>query len=107
MSHVYARGAWHAPPTAHLLFTFQQTPPTQQARNNMKCLKDQGRQGDTYYNEWPVPMYQPSQMPRLSMADHDNIFANDDAIEEEDVLGDGAGAALVSDLGDEVLPFPR
>lgn len=61
--------------------------------------------GDTYFNEWPVPMHQLAQMPRLTSAEHDAIFTLDQAM---DAGGDdGSGAAMVSDLGDKVVPFPR
>ena len=55
-----------------------------------------------------MPMYQPSHMPRLTEAEHDTIFAGDDIVMEDgDVGGEGAGAAMASDLGDKVpLPFP-
>ena len=53
-------------------------------------------------------MYQPTQTPRLTPAEHDTIFTGDDVvIEDGDIGGEGAGAAMVSDLGDKVLPFPR
>ena len=105
LANVIARGAWHAPPCAHLVFTYQAAPAYQQARKKMKYLKNTGNQpGDTYYNEWPVPMYQPTQMPRLSVAEHEKIFANDDPLEDDSVAND-TGAALVKELGDEVLPF--
>ena len=108
LANVTARGAWHTPPNAHLVFTYQSAPTDQQARKKMKYLKDQGnRPGDTYYNDWPVPMYQPAQMPRLSMAEHEKIFANDEVLDDDNLVADGTGAALVKELGDEVLPFPR
>ena len=73
----------------------------------MISLEDMGnRPGDTYYNDWPVPMYQPTQMPRISEAEHEKIFANDEPLEDDSVAND-TGAALVKELGDEVLPFPR
>ena len=39
------------------------------------------------------------------MAEHEEIFATDVAI--DDGAEDGAGAAMVQDLGDKVAPFPR
>ena len=47
-------------------------------------------------------------MPKLTPAEHDTSFTGDDVvIEDGDIGGEGAGAAMVSDLGDKVLPFPR
>ena len=66
LHHVQARRAWHKPPEHHLVFTFQTVPTTGQVRKKMRYLKDQDQPGDTYYNVWPVPMYQPAQMPRLT-----------------------------------------
>ena len=105
LAHVFARGPWHSTPDDHLVFTFQAAPQTGQVRKKMRYLKDQERPGDTYYNDWPVPMYQPSQMPKTTTSEHDAIFASDDVVGEGE--GDGAGAAMISDLGDKVLPFPR
>eukprot|EP00974_Lingulodinium_polyedra_P078258 7577794-Lingulodinium_polyedra.AAC.1 len=61
--------------------------------------------GDTFFNEWPVPMFQPSQMTKATMEEHDQIFSLDIAIDEG--AEDGAGAAMLNDLGDKVMPFPR
>ena len=105
LAHVFARGPWHSTPDDHLVFTFQAAPQTGQVRKKMRYLKDQERPGDTYYNDWPVPMYQPSQMPKTTTSERDAIFASDDVVGEGE--GDGAGAAMISDLGDKVLPFPR
>ena len=103
--HVYARGPWHSTPDDHLAFTLQAAPQTGQVRKKMRYLKDQERPGDTYYNDWPVPMYQPSQMPKTTTSEHDAIFASDDVVGEGE--GDGAGAAMILDVGDNVMPFPR
>ena len=99
-------GVWHKAPEHHLVFTFQTVPTTGHIRKKMRYLKDQDQPGDTYYNVWPVPMYQPAQMPRLTQAEHDTIFAGDDVV-IDDAEVDGAGTAIISDLGDKVLPFPR
>ena len=66
---------------------------------------DNTRCGDTFFNEWPVPMYQPSQMPRVSMDEHEKMFVADTAV--DDGAEDGAGTAMIQDLGDNVIPFPR
>ena len=71
----------------------------------MRYLKDQERPADTYFNEWPVPMFQLSQMPKTSQDTHDKIFADDAA--RDAGAGDGDGHALLEDLGDKVVPFPR
>ena len=84
-----------------MVFTSQTVPTTGQVRKKMRYLKDQDQPGDT----WPVPMYQPAQMPRLTQAEHDTIFAGDDVV-IDDAEVDGAGTAILSDLGDKVLPFP-
>ena len=105
LTQVYARGAWNRVPEHHMLFTYQANPMEGGTRKRMRYLKEQTRMGDTFFNEWPVPMYQLAQMPKLTMAEHDQIFALDTAIDEG--AEDGAGAALVNDLGDKVVPFPR
>ena len=71
----------------------------------MRFLKGNERPADTYFNEWPIPMFQVSQMPKTSQDPHDKIFA-DDATRDAGA-GDGDGHALVEDLGDKVVPFPR
>ena len=60
--------------------------------------------GDTHFNEWPVTMYQLAQMSTITTTEHEAIFALDTAIDEG--AEDGAGAAMVNDLGDIVVPFP-
>ena len=71
----------------------------------MRHLMDNTRCGDTFFNEWPVPMYQPCQMPKVNMEEHDKIFMHDTAVDEG--ADDGSGAAMLQQLGDGVLPFPR
>ena len=44
-------------------------------------------------------------MPKTSQDTHDRIFADD--VAREAGAGDGDGHALVEDLGDKVVPFPR
>ena len=105
LSHIYTRGAWNRSPDHHLLFTYQANPQDCQGRKKMRYLKDNERAGDTYFNEWPVPMYQFSQMTRVTVLEHDNVFAEDMALPEEGE--DGSGAAMISDLGDKVVAFPR
>ena len=66
---------------------------------------DNARCGDTFFNEWPVPMYQPSQMPKVNTDEHEKIFMHDTAVDEG--AEDGTGAAMLQDLGDGLIPFPR
>ena len=105
LSQVYTRGIWNRPPEHHFVFTYQANPSDSAQRKRMRYLKDNARMGDTFFNEWPVPMFMPSQMPKVTMAEHDQIFAHDTATDEGDE--NGAGAAMLNDLGDKVLPFPR
>ena len=63
------------------------------------------RMGDTFFNEWPAPMYQLAQMQKITNAEHEAIFALDTPVDEG--AEDGAGAAMVPDLGEKVVPFPR
>ena len=105
LAQIYTRGAWNRPPEHHMLFTFQASPTDGSSRKRMRYLKDNTRMGDTFFNEWPVPMYQLAQMPRITTAEHEAIFALDTAVDEG--AEDGAGAAMVTDLGEKVVPFPR
>ena len=105
LTQIYTRGAWNRPPEHHLLFTFQASPTDGAGRKRMRFLKENTRMGDTFFNEWPVPMYQLAQMPKITNAEHEAIFALDTAI--DDGAEDGAGAAMVTDLGEKVVPFPR
>ena len=50
-------------------------------------------------------MYHLAQMSKITAAEHENLFALDTAMDEG--AEDGAGAAMVADLGDKVVPFPR
>ena len=105
LSH-YSRGTWNPVPQHHLLFTYQANPSdSSNGRKRMRYLKDNARQGDTFFSEWPVPMHQLLQMTKITTAEHDAIFALDTAM--DDGAEDGAGAAMVHDLGDKVVPFPR
>ena len=63
------------------------------------------RVADTFFNEWPAPMYQLAQMTQITNIEHDVIFALDAPVNEG--AEDGAGAAIVTDLGGRVAPFPR
>ena len=105
LSQMYTRGLWNPSPEYHMLFTFQASPSDHSGRKRMRHLKDNTRCGDTIFNEWPVPMYQPTQMPRVSMDEHAKMFIADTAI--DDGAEDGAGTAMIQDLGDNVIPFPR
>ena len=71
----------------------------------MCYLKDNTRMRDTCFNQWPVPLYQLAQLTKITNTEHDAIFALD-APADEGAEG-GAGAAMVTDLGDRVAPFPR
>eukprot|EP00974_Lingulodinium_polyedra_P133219 11224742-Lingulodinium_polyedra.AAC.1 len=44
-------------------------------------------------------------MPKTTSAEHDAIFALGQAVDES--AEDGAGAAIVTDLGDTMVAFPR
>ena len=105
LSQMYARGLWNPSPEHHVLFTYQANPSEHSGRKRMRHLKDNTRCGDTFFNEWPVPMYQPSQMPRVSMDEHEKIFIADTAV--DDGTEDGAGTAMIQELGEDVIPFPR
>ena len=106
MSQIHTRGAWNPIPQHHMVFTFQATPADASAgRKRMRYLKETTRPGDTFFNEWPVPMHQLSQMARITPAEHEAIFSLDTPMDEGG--DDGAGAAMVNDLGDKVVPFPR
>ena len=50
-------------------------------------------------------MYQLAHMTKITSTEHDSIFALDALVDEG--AEDGAGAAMVTDLGDSVAPFPR
>ena len=105
LSQMYTRGLWNPAPEHHVMFTYQANPSDHSGRKRMRFLQDNTRCGDTVFNEWPVPMYQPSQMPRVSMDEHEKIFVADAAV--DDGAQDGAGTVLIQDLGDNVIPFPR
>jgi len=105
LAHIYTRGAWNRTPGHHLVFTYQASPQECSGRKKMRYLKDHEKMGDTYFNDWPVPMYQLSQQSKLTMAEHDCIFAEDHPVDSGDE--DGAGASQLQDLGEKVVPFPR
>ena len=50
-------------------------------------------------------MYQLAQRMKIASAEHEAIFALDTPADEG--AEDGVGAAMVSDLGERVVPFPR
>ena len=105
LQHVYSRGAWNTIPNHHLLFTYQSRKGNSMVRKRMKYLKDGIVAGDTYFNAWPIPMWPIPNMPKATAKLHDEIFTDDLAMDSGEE--DGAGAALVSDLGDHMVPFPR
>ena len=101
----YTRGAWNQAPIHHVVFTYQAVQQAYSGRKKMKYLKTNDKEADTYFNEWPVPMLQVSQMAKTTKAEHGQIFKDDLAEDEGDE--DGAGAAVVTELGDKVVPFPH
>ena len=105
LSQIYARGLWNPAPEHHVIFTYQANPSDHSGRKRMRHLRDNTRCGDTFFNEWPVPMFQPSQMPKATMDEHERMFTHDTAV--DDGAEDGAGAAMIQELGDNVIPFPR
>ena len=105
LSQMYTRGLWNPSPEYNLLFTYQANPSDHSGRKRMRHLMDNARCGDTFFNEWPVPMYQPSQMPKIKMDEHEKIFMHDTAV--DDGAEDGTGAAMIQELGDGVIPYPR
>ena len=50
-------------------------------------------------------MYQLAQTTKIDSTEHDSIFALGAPVDEG--AEDGAGAAMVTDLGDIMVPFPR
>ena len=52
-----------------------------------------------------MPKYQLAQMTKITSMEQDSIFAPDAPVEEG--AEDSAAAAMVTDLGDRVVPFPR
>ena len=54
---------------------------------------------------WPAPVTTVSNMPKTSANVHDEIFASDMA--QDSGAEDGSGTAIVQDLGDSLVPFPR
>ena len=105
LAQTYTRGLWNIAPEHHLIFTYQANPSDHCGRKRMRHLKECSRVGDTFYNEWPVPMYHPSQMPKMTKDDHDKLFISETAI--DDGADDGAGAAMIHELGENVIPYPR
>ena len=65
-------------------------------RTRMRYLTEHTRPGDTYLNDWPVPMYQVDQMTLISTVEQDLIFALDTPVDEGSK--DGSGASMVTDL---------
>ncbi|MCP3883971.1 MAG: hypothetical protein GY700_00545, partial [Propionibacteriaceae bacterium] len=102
---VYSRGLWNRSPDHNLVFTYQAVPRNTTGRKSMKYLNEGGASGDTAFNSWPVPFVSIASMPKVTEAIHDDIFAQDDA--QDSGAEDGTGAAVVRDLGDRLIPFPR
>ena len=105
LQQVYTRGVWSRTPDHHLVFTFQSMPRNSTGRKRMKYLNEGGMFGDTAFNSWPVPLVPLAQLPKATQQVHDDIFENDAA--EDSGAEDGTGSAVVQDLGDKVIPFPR
>ena len=78
------------------IFTYQAAPADSGGTRKRMCyLKDNTRMGDTFFNEWPAPMYQLAQMTKITNTGHDSIFAVDAPVDEG--AEDSAGAAMVTD----------
>ena len=106
LQNVYTRGVWGRTPDHNMVFTYQSMPRNSTGRKRMKYLSEPGGVfGDTAFNSWPVPMVALANMPKSTQQVHDDIFENDAA--EDSGAEDGAGSAVVQDLGDNVIPFPR
>ena len=106
LQHVYTRGVWSRTPDHNMVFTYQALPRNTTGRKRMKYLSEAGGMfGDTAFNSWPVPMVPLANLPKSTLQVHDEIFENDAA--EDSGAEDGTGAAVVQDLGDLVIPFPR
>ena len=106
LQNVYTRGVWSRAPDHNMVFTYQTVPRNSTGRKRMKYLSEPGGVfGDTAFNSWPVPMVALANMPKSTQQVHDDIFENDAA--EDSGAEDGAGSAVVQDLGDKVIPFPR
>ena len=106
LQHVYTRGIWSRTPDHNMVFTYQTLPRNSTGRKRMKYLSEPGGMfGDTAFNSWPVPMVVLANMPKSTQKEHDDIFENDAA--DDSGAEDGAGSAVVEDLGDKVIPFPR
>ena len=105
LQQVYTRGTWNRTPDHHLVFTYQVVPRQGGGRKRMKYLTDGAGPGDTAFNVWPVPVTTVSNMPKTSAQVHDEIFAND--VAQDSGAEDGSGTAIVQDLGDNLIPFPR
>ena len=106
LQHVYTRGVWSRTPDHNLVFTYQTMPRNATGRKRMQYLSEPGGVfGDTAFNSWPVPMVPLANMAKTTMQVHDDIFAGEAA--EDSGTEDGAGSAVVQDLGDKVIPFPR
>ena len=105
LQNVYSRGIWSRSPDHHLVFTYQAMPRSSTGRKRMKYLNEGGMFGDTAFNSWPVPMVPIANMPKTTLPVHDDIFENDPAADSG--AEDGTGSAVVQDLGEKVIPFPR
>ena len=102
---VYSRGAWHRTPDHNLVFTYQAAPRHGQTRKRMKYLTDGATPGDTAFNVWPISLVPVANMPKASAKLHDDIFTDDTA--QDSGADDGSGAAVVDDLGEDLIPLPR
>ena len=105
LQQVYTRGVWNRTPDHHLVFTYQAVPRNSTGRKRMRYLSDGAAFGDTAFNVWPVPLVAIANMAKTTQQVHDDIFVDEPA---DDSGGeDGTGTAVVQDLGDSVIPFPR
>jgi hypothetical protein len=105
LKNVYTKAVWVPAPDHHLVFSFQSMPRNSTGRKRMKYLSEGGLFGDTGFNSWPVPEVPVANLPKTTQKLHDDIFEKDTAEDSGDE--DGTGSAVVQDLGDKVIPFPR
>ena len=105
MQQVYTRGCWNRTPDHHVVFTYQATPKQTAGRKRMKYLMENQIFADTYFNVWPIPVVPIANMAKVTQAVHDEIFIEDHA--QDSGAEDGSGTAVVQDLGDKMIPFPR
>ena len=105
LQQVYARGTWNRTPDHHVVLTYQSVPRQGGCRKRTQYLKDGSDPGDTAFNVWPVPVKAISKLSRINPQVHDIIFAKD--VAQDSGAEDGSSTAVVQDLGDNIIRFPR